>query len=136
MKKRKSENTAVRMEEDKEMCKDVVENSLGLEESDYKIVKVIRLGKKREEGAKPRPMLIKLEEEEQKWNIIKNARNLKDEMDLIKKNIGISRDMTVKEREQDFNLRQQLKEKIRMGELGWYIKNRELIKGRAVRRRN
>ena len=41
-------NIPERMEKDNERCKDIRENSLGLEVSDYKMVKVIRLGKRRD----------------------------------------------------------------------------------------
>lgn len=81
-------------------------------------------------------MLIKLEEEEQKWSIIRNAKNLKNESDPMKKRVGIVRDMTVKEREIEMNLRQQLNEKRQNGEEGWQIKNGRLIRAREVRRRN
>lgn len=130
-----SENVEERIEQDKGMCKDIIENSLGLAERDYNIVKVIRIGKRRnEEGAKPRPTLIKLEDEEQKWCIVRSAKNLKNERDPVKKRVGIVKDMTEKERKVDFFLKQQLRDKKRDGEEGWYIKNGQLMRARERRR--
>ncbi len=86
----------VREGEDNSLCQDIFANSLNIEE--VGIEKVIRLGK-REEGRK-RPLLVKMNSETEKWNVIGRAKLLKHEQDPRKKNIGISTDMTKKEREE------------------------------------
>ena len=69
----------------------------GLKVDNYYINNVIRLGKRNDperSGNKPRPLLVKLENQQQKWNLIKSARNLKhapDGMNIV----GISLDLHV-----------------------------------------
>jgi len=123
------------MGEDTELCKDIIENSLKIESESYNIVKFMRLGTRSEDGGRPRPTLVKLEDEKQKWKIMKSAKNLKDERDPVKKPIGIVSDLTEMEREIERNLRQQLKEKKQQGEEDQYIKNGKLCRARMEERR-
>ena len=72
-----------------------------LKSGGFNIIKVIRLGKRegRTNGT-PRPLLVKLNSEQEKWRILKHAKNLKHEEDADRKKIGIlSRDLTFKERD-------------------------------------
>lgn len=77
---------------------------------------------------KPRPLLIKMNNENEKWLIIKNAKKLKDETDPIRKQIGLAKDLTKKERETQKKLIADLRHK-RENEQGiWIIKNGKVIK--------
>ena len=59
---------------------------------------------------------------------------MKSETVPMKKRVGITSDMTVREREQEFNQREQLMEKKRRrnGEQGWRIINDQLIRGEGI----
>ena len=57
-----------------------------------------------------------------------NEKKLKYETDPIKKKIGISKDLTKEEREVEFKLVKELKEKRGRGEKGWFLKNGKLLR--------
>ena len=58
------------------------------------------MGKAEEGGNRHRPVLVKLETSHMKYDILKNAKNLKNtQKEWIKKN-SITKDMTIKEREE------------------------------------
>ena len=118
-----SEGPQERQTDDMVQCCDVFEGSLKVNVS---IESVVRLGKK-EEGRK-RPLLVKLSSEREKKNILANAKNLKDERNPWKKRVGIARDMTKMEREQDIQAREELKIKRAAGDHTWYVKNGKLQK--------
>ncbi|KAK4321297.1 hypothetical protein Pmani_007873 [Petrolisthes manimaculis] len=80
-------------------------------------------------------MLVELRDENEKWSIINNARNLKYETDPEKKKIGISKDLTREEREVEKRAREDLQEKRRNGEQGWYVKNGTLLRTQGTRNR-
>lgn len=122
-----------RQDEDMGKCIDLIENSLQFEKDSIQVTKVMRLGYQRE--GKIRPMLIKLGCEEEKFEILRRAKYLKDETDPMKKKIGIAPDLTKKQREHDYQLRQELKQRRDQGETGLYIKNGQLFKAREDRRR-
>lgn len=114
---------------DRDNCDKIFTQGVGLRASDYNITTLYRLGKKNRENdsGKPRPLLVKLERTEQKWNILKNAKNLAREEGELKRCI-IAPDLTRKEREIDFRLRTELRRKRENGESGWFIKSGKLIK--------
>lgn len=114
-----------REDEDKEKCENIIRNALGV--GDFAIEKVVRLGKRgNNRPERPRPTLVKLKEEKSKWDIIKNAKKLRDNQNHEIKRIGISLDMTEKEREKNRRLREELREK-RAGGGRWIIKQGEVI---------
>lgn len=123
------ENTEEKINDDLEKVRDVIESSLGVRE--YTIEKIIRLG--RRENNRTRPLLIKFRNEKEKWDVIKNAKNLKHETDEVKKRIGISMDLTEKQREHERKLVAELKERKSRGEQGLYIKNGKLCKAEERR---
>lgn len=102
-----------RENEDMTQCCDLLKNSLKMKS--FIIEKVIRLGKRNEERV--RPLLIKMKNENEKWEVLKKAKNLKHETDAKKKKVGIARDMTKTEREIETKLRRELIEKRQKGEL-------------------
>ena len=69
----------------------------------YKIIETVRLGTKK--GNQPRPLLVKLNDEYTKWNILKNAKNLKNEENGMLKDIIISRDLTKEQRVMELEFR-------------------------------
>ena len=116
-----------RTEEDQSFCRRLFQEVVQVD--DISMGQVVRLGRQQSEGNRPRPLLVKLVDGGEKWNILKNARKLKNtEVEEFKKVI-ITPDMTEKERKQDKELRDELWEKRRAGEEGWYI-----YKGQLKRR--
>ena len=122
-------NPSGRKQEDEDFCQALFTETLEVPREEFKIKKAIRLGKNRYEG-RNRPVLVKFEEESQKWNTLKNVRKLRGETDEVKRKIGISQDLTMRQREQERCLRQELMEKRERGEIGWYIKNGKLCTAR------
>ena len=100
-------------------------------EDEAKIEITVRLGKPRREEAdeengnhqrtKPRPLLIKFENEKMKWDVLRNAKNLKYCSDEQLKKLSIVPDQTAKEREEYRLLRTELEERRANGETGLYI---------------
>ena len=69
----------------------------------------VRMGPRKESNKYPRPLRVTVDDEKTKWKILKEAKNLKEEG---KENqLYIRRDMTVMEREQEAQLRKELREK-------------------------
>ena len=64
---------------------------------------VTRLGKRIPGRTRPRPIIVKLETTEQKWNLLKCAKNLKDS--LVNSEVKIQRDKTKKELSEDRKLK-------------------------------
>ena len=126
VKESRKERPEERIKDDSDLVSDIIEHSL--ETTDYNIEQVIRLGKA--ENGRTRPLLVKLRTEKQKWNVIKNAKKLKNATNDDRKKIGIALDMTEKERELEKKLRAELKRRRDNGETGLYIKNGKLIKAR------
>ena len=91
----------------------------------FNIMDMRRLGKKSE--GKIRPLYVKLERSEQKWDIVRNAKNL-SKAPIPMRKIGIVPDLTLKQRGKDRELRDRLKEKRDRGERGWFISRGELKK--------
>ena len=92
-----------RLDKDKHVCTELFETSLRLEKDEVEITKVMRLGKTVQEG-KNRPVLLVLRSKEEKREVLRRAKNLKDERDPIKKSFRISPDLTRQQREHDYNL--------------------------------
>ena len=94
-------------EEDLNMCKDILKEI----KTDDKVTinNILRLGT--ETGGRVRPMLITLTNENEKWVVLKNAKNLKNTNKAWMKNIGISKDMTKQEREESKKKFEDLKKK-------------------------
>lgn len=126
-----------REEYDTNLCKELFQDEIKVRE--FEVVKVIRLGKKednvddrhtkerRPEG-RPRPILVKLGTATMKWDIVKNARKLKDTENEMFQRVAIVPDKTKRERELDQKLREELREKQERGESGWYIRKGNLHK--------
>ena len=92
-----------RNDEDESFCRRLFREVVQVE--DVSMGQVARLGRQQNEGSRPRPLLVKLRNGVEKWNILRNARKLKDtEVEEFKKVI-ITPDMTEKEIKQDKELR-------------------------------
>lgn len=117
------ENSKERETDDRRFCQRLFED--GVQVSEYHIDSLIRLGK---QGEKPRPLLAKLQSPQEKWSILKRARNLKHCQEFIVKKIVIAPDLSRKDREFDKKLRDELRAKRENGENDWYIKDKKLVK--------
>ena len=121
---------------DTKWCIGVFEKCMGVNVDKEDIEDISRLGLRQENGEnKDRPILLKLKTERMKWEILKNAKNLKNATKSEIKKIGIAKDMTKMERELSYKLRKELKDKRESGESGWKIKNWKLIREEGVRGR-
>ena len=97
-------------------------------EKEVKIKEMRRLGEKAR--GKIRPLLLVLEEESMKWTVMKNVKNLKyTTVDWVRK-VSVTKDLTVRERNVNKKLWEELKEKRSHGEEGWYIRNEKLVRSR------
>ena len=112
--------------DDTQHCEDIIRNKLRVE--DCNIMQVVRLGRRVEN--KTRPMLVKLGDEQQKWKVVGSSKFLKNDPNIIYKKVRIAPDMTRKEREENWNLREELRRRRDAGEQGWYIKRGKLLRGR------
>ena len=113
--------------DDTDRIKDLFRNSVKV--SNFEIVKMFRIGRKMESdgSVRPRPILIKLSDENEKWSLLKGAKELRNAEGWRKK-IGISLDLCKEDREKDKKLREDLKAKRDNNERGWYIKAGKLCK--------
>ncbi|KAK3887867.1 hypothetical protein Pcinc_008017 [Petrolisthes cinctipes] len=117
----RKESNQEREREDRNLCMDLFREKLRVE--DAEIEQIFRLGR-REEG-KTRPLTVKLSKVGAKWDLIKKAKYLKEEEDHRLKRIGITPDLTRKEREENTKLREKLQERRRQGGK-WIIKKRKI----------
>lgn len=121
------ESEEANKEDDLIKCKTVLQQVRV--EREVNVRGVIRLGKKVQ--GKARPMLVRLGDESMKWNVMRNLKNLKfTQMQWVKK-VSVTKDLTLKEREESKRLWEQLQEKRRQGEDGWFIKNDKLMRNRC-----
>ena len=75
--------------------------------------KIKRLGRKKNDKTKPRPIKVTLPDGDMKEQIFKGCKNLKNSNF---KNISIQNDLTLEEREEGFKLRQEMRERKEKGE--------------------
>ena len=75
--------------------------------------KIKRLGRKNNDKTKPRPIKVILPDIEMKRQIFRGCKHLRDS---AFKNISIQNDLTMEEREANFKLRQQVRERKEKGE--------------------
>lgn len=71
-----------------------------------------------------------LANEEQKVTVLRNAHKLKNEANHQRRTVGIAPDMTRRQREHEYYLRQEIRERRAQGETGLYIKNGRLCRAR------
>ncbi len=101
----KSNDVEIRKIHDTEKFKEVCIDGLEME---VEVSSVHRLRSKNE--VSPRPLKVKVLNEQTKWKILKNAKKLAKAKDHLRE-IYVKRDMTVLEREKDLELRTELRKK-------------------------
>ena len=104
-----------RYKEDEENCNKIFQMDLAI--GRIKVENLIRLGKRVEN--RTRPLLVKLENEEDKKEILKRTNRLRHSTSFGRVYIG--RDMTQEERIKDKKLRDELREKRDGDQNAWYI---------------
>ena len=117
-----------KIEDDRRECREIFSIGLGVEE--IRIEKVIRLGKIREDG-RGRPILVKVGSETEKWNVVGQAKKLRNVGQY--RSVYINPDQTKDERERDKRLRDELTERRNRGEAGWMIRRGELTRDMGAR---
>lgn len=110
--------------EDTEICHELFTQHLGAEE-DYKITKVMRIGKRIE--GRVRPVLVRFEEEKMKWVMITKAKRLRQAACEEVQAIGLALDMNKEEREKNKKLVEELKYRRQTGGR-WAIKNGAVVR--------
>ena len=75
--------------------------------------KIVRFGRKKNDKTKPRPIKVTLPDGDMKLQIFRGCRNLKDS---DYKNISVQNDLTAEEREANYKLRQELRDRKEKGE--------------------
>ena len=88
---------------------------------------IARLGRDAKTDGKPRPIKLELESEAEKFRILKKASKIKSTNIEEFKKIIISGDITLKQRELDKNLREELKERRMNGERNLKIRNGKVV---------
>ena len=104
-----------RIKEDLNKCGKIFTNELDIQ--DLTIEKVIRIGKKKDNGN--RPLIIKLGTETDRNTVLSKAKRLRYSKEFDR--VYLAKDMTEAEREKDKKLRQELNEKRNRKEDGWYV---------------
>lgn len=128
-------NKEDKMGEDFQACNTIINKEVNIR--NFEIKEIRRLGPEREDqgssnghtgrpshraSQKPRPLLVRLRNTKEKWEVIKEARKLKNSHNEYVKNIFIVPDLTYRERELEKKLRDELQRKRENGETGWYIR--------------
>lgn len=92
-------------------------------------IQLRRLGRhKSAAGARPRPVLIELTSEKEKWSLIKKTNNPESRQSNEMNGISVKPDQTKSQREADFKLRQELKERRSRGENNIIIRRGQIVK--------
>ena len=122
-----SDDAGVRIADDLEAMQSVIGNL----QVEHDITKVVRLRKKNEQqDAKPRPLLVSLRSEEERVELLKKAKNLKDMEEGGLNRIFILPDLTPKQRQIRKNLVQELKKRQSEGETGLMIVGTKIVRRR------
>ena len=118
-----------KIEKDKKKVQDMMKEIMSEEEAKKVIVRnPVRLGATNA-GSKPRMLRIEVQSEEIKWNIIRNASKLNTDKDWSDPNRRyINPDYTLKEREANRKVREELKERVRNGERNLKIRGGKVVK--------
>lgn len=91
-----------------------------------RVRETVRLGKMTE--GRKRPLLLKLENENSKYEVLRRAKFLKNTRELWAKRVIITKDQTEKEREETKKALVLLKERRDRGEQGWYVRDGKLLR--------
>ena len=114
---------------------DIIQIAAMLEELDVngaKVEQVIRLGKRPESvNSKPRPLKIVFDTEDNKIQVIRKAKNLRDKKDGGWESVFVHQDLTPKQREVRNKLVQELKSRVAQGEKDLVIYRGEIVKRRG-----
>ena len=107
---------------DTKTVESIVQKNLSI--SGAKINKVTRLGKQRKESS--RPLLVSMSDEASKWLCLKHAPKLRNDTKF--RNVYLSPDLTLKEREASKKLYLELKGRRERGEKDLVIKHGKIVK--------
>ena len=110
-----------RLEEDVEAFTKLVKQSLRL---NVKVERAFRAGKKIED--KPRPLIITLESEAVKWDVLKQGKVLREAEDEQLRKVYINPDLSKEERERQWKVREEYRARKAKGE------NVKIVKGKCV----
>ena len=110
-----------RVEGDTETFTEMVRNVLRL---NVKVKKAVRVGAKK--GDKPRPLIITLESEAVKWDVLKQGRALREAEDEELRKVYINPDIPREERERLWKVREECRARRAKGE------NVKVVKGKCV----
>lgn len=128
-----SEDQENRIIEDQTNLKTVIDEDMHLHEKGIEVDNLVRLGRRNAEAAegssvKPRPLRFKVRTFENKRHILQGNSVLKNHDDVNKSKIFITPDLTQKQREESFKLREELRYK----KFVLKEKNLKISRGRIV----
>ena len=128
-----SEDQENRIIEDKTNLKTVIDEDMHLQEKNIEVENLVRLGRRNVDavegsGVKPRPLRFKVRTFENKQHILQGNSVLKNHDDQNKSKIFITPDLTQKQREESFKLREELRYK----KFVLKEKNLKISRGRIV----
>lgn len=107
--------------EDMSFFSDILKKELNLS---LKPSKAYRAGKRLE--GKPRLLIVTMEDEGKKWEVLKRGKLLRESADEVLKSVYINLDLTFEERQENKKLREELKRRRENGE------NVKIIRGKCV----
>ena len=110
-----------RMEEDTATFTEIVRSVLRL---NAKVIKTVRAGAKK--GDKPRPLIVTLESEAGKWDVLKQGKCLREVEDEQLRKVYINPDIPKEERERQWKVREECRARKAKGE------NVKIVKGKCV----
>jgi len=122
-----NENKEERELEDKEKCLNLMNRCLEIKVENNDIEKLVRLGRRNENN---RPLLVIMREKDKKYEILSNASKLRNAQEEEHRKVYISPDLTIKQREENKKLREELKRRRENGE-NLYIKGGKLVEVRS-----
>ena len=92
---------------------------------------VIRLGKKPADTTRPRPMKVVLDSEDNKWRLIRSAKNLRIKEEGGWSRVLVHQDLTPRQREARKKLVEEMKQRAAHGEKDLTIVNGKVLKKRS-----
>ena len=109
-------------------CVKVFNEYLGVATEQQEVVRAVRMGKRDDTGNKPRLLSVTLNSVGKKFDIISKAPKLKTASEEGIKKLFITRDMTLKERNEERKLRDELRKRRDEGETDLMIRRGKIVK--------
>ena len=117
-----------RDQDEEELCTKLITDVDKIGVGRAKVRNVHRIGKVDSTRSRHRPLIVEMENEQMVFDVLKNARRLRDCRHESFSRIRVAKDLTIKQREIDRKLVEELKSRRNRGENDWYIRKGKLVK--------